>query len=263
MIRLIIFTAVFALFFINLYKPFSSEEWYDVSPFMFLVYSSCLILTGVLVVALSRMLMYNFTKHHALLYWHFGLWVVSEIAAMATIYTLYTVLLNPGKDILEAFSSAMVNTASVLLLPYFIAILYLSKRDKDKLLEKIRDRPESESESTASLVSFFDDRGILKFSIRKENFLLVESEDNYVCIKYLNGGKVRKTMLRNTLKNLEKQFAGTNVVRCHRSYMVNLDQVKVLRRGREGLFLELDIEGVADIPVSKTYSANINRWLSM
>ncbi|MPN26333.1 hypothetical protein SDC9_173757 [bioreactor metagenome] len=43
------------------------------------------------------------------------------------------------------------------------------------------------------------------------------------------------------------------LVRCHRSYMVNLDKVKVLRKTKSGIFMELDAPNAPDIPVSKTY----------
>ena len=45
--------------------------------------------------------------------------------------------------------------------------------------------------------------------------------------------------MRITMKDISEQLADTNVVRCHRSYMVNLDLVKVIRREKENLFLEL------------------------
>ena len=38
-IRLILLTALFALVFINIYKPFSSLAWYNVSEFKFFVFS--------------------------------------------------------------------------------------------------------------------------------------------------------------------------------------------------------------------------------
>jgi DNA-binding LytR/AlgR family response regulator len=70
-------------------------------------------------------------------------------------------------------------------------------------------------------------------------------------------------MLRNTLKRTAELLEGTNVMRCHRGYMVNMEQVKVLRREKENFFLELGIEGVKDIPVSRTYSDAVMKWLSM
>ena len=38
-VRLILWTALFALVFINIYKPFSSTSWYKVSEFKFFVLS--------------------------------------------------------------------------------------------------------------------------------------------------------------------------------------------------------------------------------
>jgi DNA-binding LytR/AlgR family response regulator len=64
---------------------------------------------------------------------------------------------------------------------------------------------------------------------------------------------VSKYLLRDTLKKVEESFAGSDVIRCHRSYMVNFEKVKVIRRDRDGLKLEFDNLSVADIPVSKTY----------
>ena len=76
----------------------------------------------------------------------------------------------------------------------------------------------------------------------------------------LNKGQLTKFMLRNSLKAIEESLADTNVLRCHRSFMVNFDQVKVIRREKEGVYLELGIEKVPDIPISKTYSEKVTRW---
>ena len=64
-----------------------------------------------------------------------------------------------------------------------------------------------------------------------------------------------------TMKDICEQLAGSNIVRCHRSYMVNLDLVKVMRREKENLFLELCVPGVKEIPISKTYGENVLRRL--
>ncbi|MBR1994497.1 MAG: LytTR family transcriptional regulator, partial [Alistipes sp.] len=71
----------------------------------------------------------------------------------------------------------------------------------------------------------------------------------------------KKVMVRTTLKQVAEQLAHTNILRCHRSYMINLDRVRVLRREKEGIFVEFGIEDIPDIPISKTYSESITRWL--
>ena len=97
-------------------------------------------------------------------------------------------------------------------------------------------------------------------SVKRTNLLYIESADNYVCIWYLNKGVLTKFMLRNSLKSIEESLDETNVLRCHRSYMVNFDQVKVIRREKDGIYLELGVEKVPDIPISKTYSEKVTHW---
>ena len=103
----------------------------------------------------------------------------------------------------------------------------------------------------------------MQLSVTKENLLYIESADNYIYIWYLKGSMPKKQMLRNTLKRTSELLNDTNVMRCHRGYMVNMEQVKVLRREKEGFYLELGVEGVKDIPVSKTYGEAVLKWLSM
>ena len=108
--------------------------------------------------------------------------------------------------------------------------------------------------------SFYDEKNELRLSVKRANLLYLESADNYVCIWYMNKGALTKFMLRNSLKHIEDQLADTHLLRCHRSYMVNFDLVKVVRRDKEGLFLELDNDHAPDIPISKTYNEKIIHW---
>jgi DNA-binding LytR/AlgR family response regulator len=69
-------------------------------------------------------------------------------------------------------------------------------------------------------------------------------------------------MFRDTLKKIEESFTGTEIVRCHRCFMVNFDKVKVIRKDKDGLKLELDNPGIRDIPVSKTYVNSVMQTFS-
>ncbi len=256
-IRLVGFTALFALVFINIYKPFSSSNWYKVSEFMFFVYSSVIILTGVLVVVISRLIMYFYSKRHKISYWKYGIWVFLEILFMSVFYTVYTIVLNPGRDVMEVFEGSVKNTALVLLLPYFVLWFYFGWRESVRKLEQI-ENPDDFTINSPGSIAFRDEKGVLRISLSMYDLMYIESSDNYVLIHYTINDKIKRYLLRNTLKNLEKEFQRTNVVRCHRSYLVNLDRVKVLRRGKEGLFIELDAQGADDLPVSKSYQQKVS-----
>lgn len=258
-VRLVIFTTAFALLFINIYKPFGSKSWYDVSDFKFFLFSAPVILTGVLVVVISRIIMYYYSRRHDISYISYFLWVLFEILFMSLFYTIYTLSIeaNKERDVIAAFKSSTVNTALVLLLPYITLWFYFGWESSRKELEKIEKKSEDEPELIPDNILFTDDKGTLRLSVRHSDLLYIESDDNYVTIHYSAGNQVKKFLLRNTLKKMEEEFANTPITRCHRSYLVNFTRVKVMRRERDNIFLELDALGVSDLPVSKSYREKV------
>jgi DNA-binding LytR/AlgR family response regulator len=220
------------------------------------------ILTGVLVVVISRIIMYHYVQKIDLTIWQYLLWVFGEVLLMSMVYAVFSkyILNDPGYFTELARRSAR-NTALVLLLPYSIMWLYLSWADKKDQIERMAEM-QAFSGGVMDMVPFYDDKSMLRFSVKRGNLLYLESAENYVTICYLNNGKVSKYLLRETLKKLEENFAGTEIIRCHRSYMVNFDKVKVIRKDKDGLMLELDIPVTIDIPVSKTYVDNVMHTFS-
>ncbi len=217
------------------------------------------LLTGVLVVVLSRIILFHWGKRHAITVRAYAIWIVLEIFFMSLFYTIYTLVLNPEREYMEVFNDSAVNTSLVLLLPYSVLHLYFSYKEKERQLRLLEEN-QTEAAVRQSVFSFYDEKNELRLSVKRSNLLYLESADNYVCIWYLNKGQLTKFMLRNSLKAIEESLADTNVLRCHRSFMVNFDQVKVIRREKEGVYLELGIEKVPDIPISKTYSEKVTRW---
>jgi hypothetical protein len=258
-VQLILLTALFALVFINIYKPFSSSNWYPVSELKFFLFSSLIILTGVLVVVISRICMFYYGRKHGITYGAYTVWIIIEVASMALFYTFYTLILNPERDWMGVFKESVINTSLVLLLPYFILHLYFSYQEKEKML-RLLEQTKADLSAQQSVFSFYDEKNDFKLSVKRNNLLYLESADNYVCIWYLNKGILSKFMLRNSLKAIEETLSDTHVLRCHRSFMVNFAQVKVIRREKDGIYLELGIDKVPDIPISKTYSEKVTHW---
>ena len=261
-VRLILFTSLFALVFINIYSPFGADRWFSLTKLEFFTYSSLTILTGVLVVVFSRILMYRVCKRNTINIWQYLVWIFAEVLLMALSYALFEkYFLDDPRIFTDLVKISSRNTALVLLLPYSVSWLYFSWSDKKEQIERLAGI-QSFSDNTRNMIPFYDDKGILKFSIKKENLLFLESAENYVSICYLNKGKVSKYLLRDTLKKIEENFSGTEIIRCHRSYMVNFEKVKVIRKDQDGLKLEFDNPSVADIPVSKTYIDSVMQTFS-
>jgi len=261
-VRLVIFTSVFALVFINIYAPFGADKWFSVTRLKFFTYSSLTILTGVLVVVISRMIMFRVVKRHSVLLWQYLAWIIAEVISMALFYALFEKLfLKDTRMFIELTKISSRHTALVLLLPYSVSWLYFSWKDKKEQIDRLADLP-IPNQGNRDMIPFYDEKGVLKFSIKSENLYYLESAENYLSICYLNKGKVSKYLLRDTLKKAEDTFAGTEIIRCHRSYMVNFEKVKVIRKDKDGLRLELDNQAVMDIPVSKTYVSSVMQTFS-
>jgi len=257
-VRLVIYTAVFALVFINIYQPFDSKNWLPVSELMFFLFSSLVILTGVLVVVVSRIIMVRYARKKGLFFWQYALWILGEILAMALFYSLFTELvLKDTRSFSHMFRQSVINTSLVLLLPYSILWLYFTLRDKNRKLESLT-RNEKETEGPVhSMLNFLDEKRELKLSVKSDQLLWIEAADNYVKVHYHHKGRIASFMVRNTLKTVENDFASTSLVRCNRSTIVNFDKVKILRKEKEGIFLAFDQDPVPDFPVSKTYAEKV------
>jgi DNA-binding LytR/AlgR family response regulator len=261
-VRLILFTSLFALVFINIYSPFGADRWFNLTKLEFLTYSSLTILTGVLVVVISRIIMYNVCKRHIINIWQYLLWIFTEIFFMALFYALFEkFILKDIRIFPDLVKISARSTTLVLLFPYSVLWLYFSWQDKKEQISRMAEI-QSFSWNARNMIPFYDDKAILRFSVKKENLLFLEAAENYVNICYFDKGKVSKYLLRDTLKNMEEIFSGSEIVRCHRSYMVNFDKVKVIRKDRDGLKLELDIPSAIDIPVTKTYVDQVMKTFS-
>jgi len=256
--RLILFTALFALLFINIFQPFGSRGWYPyISDFKYFFFSSLIILIGMLVVVVSRFIMILFVKKHSITYLQYAFWVLAEIIAMSLFYSAFTKFIpeeGMNRDFLEIFHKSTVNTSLVLLLPYSILWLYFSWRDKNNLLQKMSVEDPTAGVQRKNSIAFPDEKGELRITIMLENLLYIDSSDNYVTIHYLNKSKLSHFLIRNTLKWMDENLTNdSQLVRCHRSYIVNLDKVKVIRKNKGGIIMELDIVNTPDIPVSTTF----------
>lgn len=251
--KTILFTAIFALAFINIYAPFGVNFWFDVSEVQLFFYSSLVILTGVLVIVLSRIIMFYYTRKKPINYLQYFAWVLAEIFSMSTVYTIFVKFFFEDQRLLpEIFKASAKNTALVLLLPYLISWLYISWREKTDQLEKLTDE-KSEATNTKTMIPFYDEKGNLRFSVHLKDILYLEASDNYVEIFYTDVQKIARYLVRDTLKSLEQKLEGTGIIRCHRSYLVNFERVRILRKEKDGLKLELDVDQKCFLPVSKTY----------
>lgn len=266
-------TALFAFLFIVIFRPFGIHKILEFDEMNFLAASkltadeafcitaAVVTLAALSLVGVSRYFMVRRNRDGEMTYRGYMIWNLWEFLILAIALTGFSSVMFHSENILHIFLNVFGRTFCILLIPYGYNFLYIVLTEKMQVLKSLREsiRRDEDSQKKANVL-FNDDKG-LRLSVKRDNLLLIESADNYVCVWYLNNGSVKKAMVRNTMKRIAEQLGDGNIRRCHRSYMVNLDRVKVLRREKEGIFIEIGHEGVPDIPISKTYAESITSWL--
>ncbi len=97
--------------------------------------------------------------------------------------------------------------------------------------------------------------------IQVSEIVFLKSADNYVEVGFRENGEVRKKMIRNTLKNIEKQLKEfNNFVRTHRSCIVNIQYINKLNKNFNTYWLTLD-DTQETIPVSRQYLITVRDLL--
>lgn len=269
-ISMVLFVPLFAFVFINLYRPLDFDRIDDSFLRAFdlsrqarvQLITLIMVLGGMIIAAASRTIMGIYTRRYMMTYLGYIIWILGELLVMATAFTLGTLLTDTTKTIDELFKNSFVKTFLIVFIPYALCYIYFIWQENVRELRTLRSQIErDETVLQKAYIQILDEKGEMRLSVRRENLVLIESADNYVCVYYINGDKAKKVLVRNTLSRVAEDLGGTRIVRCHRSYMVNLDHAKILHRDKEGVFIELGIEGMPDVPISKTYANNVREWI--
>lgn len=264
--KLIFFTTIYSLIFINIFRPFNSEDWIPgINTFNYFLYSSLMVLIGLTLISISRIIMHFFVKKISIGYLEYLIWILGEITILAGFYIFIAhkvgfidnyIQQNPGlvywEAIFEIFRKAVANTTWMLLIPYVISFLYLYN---EYLIKKLAENTEEIKEN--NVIQFKDEKDEVRFSITSDKVVFIESSDNYCIIKYLNNDKISDFVLRSSLKRLANELSETPIQRCHRSYMINLEHVASLKKGNSDISFEFDVPNVKEIPISKSYNEKI------
>ena len=108
------------------------------------------------------------------------------------------------------------------------------------------------------IINLMDNNGNLKLSVKLDNLYYIKAEDNYINVFYQRSGAIASYMLRCKMKTIEdNSMDSSSLMRCHRSYMVNINKVSVLHNEADGFVIDFEREGLESVPVSKTYSARV------
>ena len=254
------FVAGFSILFLFFDHPFSDTIWLGLDPKKSLVPTLLFYAAGVCILLISKGLMLRYQIRHTITLNKFLLWLTGELVLIAAVYLLFaSIFFNSGSPFsAELLMRTVYCVTMILAIPYTIYTLIAANRDKAEEINALKMNQEFEvPASVPDLIDFYDYTGALKLSISSGSIYYIASQDNYVEIRYEMGGKLLNYLMRCRTTRLEKQLEGTSLVRCHRSFIVNVDNVSQFKRENARAFLELDHPDAKKIPVSKSYYKTI------
>lgn len=268
-LRLSLFFGLAIFLFLLTYQPFDIDEIVAYKlPFLlglFLITFSFMMLNLLLAPLLLPQFFQadNWTAGKNIL---FILWISLNIAITNWAYSLWWHYYCPS-----CFSSAAHEPYS---LPYFVFITlsvglfpiifymllaerFLSRQHHkvaSQMTQQLKERNSSPKEPARLVQINSENQKEEALEISLENLYCISAEGNYIKVYYDSANeRVAQRLLRNSLANIEKDLAEfEKITRCHRSYIVNLDQVQEVKGNARNYCLQipaLDFE----IPVSRNF----------
>jgi len=242
---------VFSIPFLIIFEPFRINDWIRY-PEWLEVFG--LVSVGVwitLTIAFSQLIIRTLIPIKEFRLGLFILWTFSEILLASLVAT--ALFADYSQDFLHELLITLRFIPVGMVLPYAFSMLILILLQQKG---KWSGRGDWVSPDSPDLIHIRDEREQVKFSIRKDAILYLESADNYVTIFYLHEGDVKKEMVRTSMKKMEILMVPYGLVRCHRSYMVNMENVQWIKKEGRSYLIKLNHWDTI-IPVSRGYLSTV------
>ncbi|HEY9116772.1 MAG TPA: LytTR family DNA-binding domain-containing protein [Roseivirga sp.] len=179
------------------------------------------------------------------------IWSVWLVLITGTVNFLIYNLLGEWHDFkITSAIDFITNLAAVLIFPIAGTFTYFRFQNLKTHYEEILNIHAS-SIQTDQLISLQGEGNNEHIKIALKDFLYAQAQDNYVEIVYLSEKSVQKFLLRSSISKMINQVNDPLIIRCHRSYIINLFNVRSTIGNHH---LQLNLNHIQyPIPVSKTY----------
>lgn len=258
----VFFIFTFSVLFMLIYTPFSMTAWFSLSDTQHFGMTAAFYVVALAILLISKVGMYAIQNKMRFTYPRYILWVIIEMIIISLFYTNFTFVFVPPveESVWLIWLKAFGCLTLIIAIPYTMMTLYAAYKSKTEELEMLQYEMSLASEQTIAypqLVNLYDYNGTLKLTISSDSLYYMESQDNYVKIYYENKDRLLSYMLRCRTKAIEENLADTSMVRCHRSYMVNVSKINHIKKGGKARYIVLNNPDIKPIPVSKSYFKNV------
>ncbi len=262
----VVFITLFSIVFLLIYSPFSSTTWFNLLRTKSLIHTVLFYVIAISILTMSKILMYNLQKRIIITKNIYVIWLFLELIAISFSYASYTMaIVRPEKGVfIVIMGKALYCIATMLAIPYVIFAFYSVIRSQKEELQMLRHRRAQRGAgyNEKQLVNLCDNNKVTKMTISLDSLYYLESKENYVKIHYENRGEIQHYMIRCKTKDIEESLAGTTMLRCHRSFIINVTKIKLLKDYKVNNYVILKHPDIKPIPVSKTYYAEIIKAIS-
>ena len=224
------------------------ELSYGGRPFEFhLIMLFCI---AVVILAFMRTMLWLINRKKPSRWWEHMFWCLGETYAICYAFALYLSLFS-GKTYFECVLQSMGYTFLSFIYPYAILIMFQIV-DEERFLRL--SAAHAGEDADGRLVKFYDERHKLKLTLDRREIMKIKADFNYITVYYVERGQLRSVSIRSSMKSVENSAEKHGLVRCHRSFFINPDHVRILSRDRDGAInATLDRDDIEPVPVSKKY----------
>lgn len=267
-------TGVFVFCFLWFFQPFGIGNW-D-APHKTWYLAGYGLVTAVIVTFDLVVLKCVFSRFFAETHWTVGKaigWTLFILLSVGAGNHLYANLVGISAFSWRDFFGTLSTTFAVGVFPSVLIPLsnYVYLLRKYSAPATVAQNPASSPVQSATAerpetIELVAENGKDRLTIALTDLLYIESSDNYSTVFWAKNeksatggnGKIGKELVRSSLSRLETQITVPAVVRCHRSYIVNLAKVRSVSGNAQGYKLHLDgLE--TPIPVARKYSQIVAR----
>ncbi len=154
-------------------------------------------------------------------------------------------------------------TIAVGIFPMIIGGYYMEKKlNKAKQIianEATHYLNQAQDKIKNKLYFFYSENNNEQLELETANLICIKSEGNYCEFYYHSDGDIKKQLLRITLRSVEESLGNEQtIIRCHRSYLVNLKMVKIVSGTARNLSLHIENMKFS-LPVSRSREISVTK----
>lgn len=191
----------------------------------------------------------------------FNIWLLLFVGISLSVVSY--VFIGNCQSFMQSLSSTLLQVATIGIFPLFFITFHIRNRMLAENLKSATIANESIQEITHQILEENPNLEVCiktdtteTLSVMRHDIIFAEAQDNYSMIHYISENKQQKKLLRLTLKNLESQLANKILIRCHKSFLINIMSISSISGNSNGYKLHIKDTDI-QVPVSRSKGKEI------